>query len=114
MRMIMSKTPGDAYNAGVKLLANLKALTETYKDLAIPGGIVLPEAKEGKVTPGDVILIQNNLLAELSSLKAKVGVKTPTKDFPPQAAKTPSNVVGAIEGAQDYLNAISGIMFENS
>lgn len=101
-RTAKGKSPADAYNASYALLEDLKKLTSINASLNIPGSIKLPSKKTSGVTPGDVIEVQNTLLAELSSLKNKVQVKQPTKVFPPQAAKTPSDVYVAVGAAAEY------------
>jgi hypothetical protein len=101
-RKSAGKTPANVYQESYFLLKDMKKLIGAAPSLAIPGGIVLPPEKTGKITPGDVIDIQNTLLAELSSLKTKLGVTQPTKVFPPQVAKTPSDVYVAVKAAGEY------------
>lgn len=105
-RKLSGKTPNDVYNESLMLLAELRDLTAYNEKLKVPGGISIPKQKVGRVTPGEVIEIQNTVMAELSSIKNKVGLRQPTRAFGPQAGKTPSDSLVAIQAAREYISLI--------
>ncbi len=98
------KKPSHAYTHARKVLAGLKTLTQSDAKLAIPGGVVLPPLKTGGITPGDVLDMQNTILAEISSIKAKASKTTPA--IRPPSGKTPSDVFGVTDNALIYVQAI--------
>lgn len=106
-RTASGKTPNDIYNVSYVLLEALRDLTSYNEALKIPGGIAMPQQKVGRLTPGDVIEIQNMVLAELSSIKFKIKATEPTKVFGPQAGKTPSDTFVAVQAAQEYADLMS-------
>lgn len=100
------KKPAAVYEIAIVVLERLKVLVSSDPALAIPGGINIPKAKSGKITPGDVIEMMNTALAELSSLKNKVGAKRSTALIPAQAGKTPSDAYTSVDNALLLTNAI--------
>ncbi len=90
------KKPKHVWNHGYELLTGLKSLTTSNSNFAIPGGVVMPNKRFGKIRPGHVMDLLNNVLAEISAIKVKVGVSTPTKIAEMPSGKTPSNVYDAI------------------
>lgn len=99
-------SPGDVYAGGFVLLNSLKSLVERDPDYRIPGGIVLPTRKKGSITPGDVLDLLNNILAELSAVKAKIGAITPTDLVAAPSGKTPSDVFDALVRAVALVDTI--------
>lgn len=93
------KRPKHVFDRGVELLAAIKSLSATNPNLAIPGGVVMPNKRSGKIRPGHVMELLNNVLAEISAVKVKVGAKTPTELAPMPSGKSPSNVFDAVSTA---------------
>lgn len=101
------KMPADIHAKARSILTDIKALVETHEALAISGGITVPPAMTGPVTPGDVVEMNTAVLAELSAIKVKVGATAPPTVFPPQSAKTPSDTFVVLEAAHELVGVIS-------
>lgn len=99
------KKPGQVYELGVQLLERLAELTQN-EAFAIPGGVVLPNRREGKITPAHVIDILNNAQAEVVAVKLAVGASEPTEVIAPPAGKTPSDVFDALQTALQMLEGL--------
>jgi len=99
------KKPSHVYKLGYDLLTQIKALTENDA-FGIPKGVIMPKEKTGKITPGDVQDILGSVLAELSSIKAKVGVTDPTPTPPVQGGKTPSSAFDTVSTAVVMLETL--------
>jgi hypothetical protein len=80
------------------VLTSLKSITANPK-FKIPGGVVMPNRRTGKISPAAVQDLLNNILAEVAAIKVKVGVKTPVKMAPTQSGKTPSHVYDVADTA---------------
>jgi hypothetical protein len=93
------KKPLDVYNHVFEVLETLKTKVETDPSLKVPGGIVLPNHRSGRIVPAHVLDLENNVLAELSSIKAFIGVTTPTVLPPKPQGKTPSKVYDEVNKA---------------
>jgi hypothetical protein len=93
------KQPGDVYAKAFELLQALKSLTSENPDFEISGGVVLLNRRSGRIEPGHVMDLLNNILAELSAIKVKVEGGSFTAFAPPQAGKTPSHVYDAVSNA---------------
>jgi hypothetical protein len=101
------KKPKHVWNRGYELLTGLKSLTTSNPNFAIPGGVVLPNKRSGKIRPGHVMDLLNNVLAEISAIKVKVGANTPTKIAEMPSGKTPSNVFDAVSTAIGMVKSLS-------
>lgn len=97
------------YIRSFHLLNKLKRIVEEGKDLAIPGGVVPPPPKTGRIRPADVLDTMLVIQAELSSLKAVVGATRPAPEFPPQVGKTPNDVYRLVEEVMALLDAIAEV-----
>lgn len=100
------KKPAAVYDHASVVLSRLQVLVTSDPALAIPGGIVIPKAKSGPISPGDVIEMMNTALAELSSIKNMIDAKRPTAIIPAQAGKTPSDAYTSVDNALLLVNAI--------
>ncbi len=98
--------PKHVFARGMEVLAAMKALSDANPKFAVPGGIILPNDRTGKVTPGHVIDLFNNVLADISAIKAKLGINVPTKLAPVASGKTPSNVFDAINTALSAVKSL--------
>ena len=102
---ISSKTPADSYRHALHTLEWLKKATG-HEALAIPGGVTVPPANEGDIRPAEVIESLYFILAELSSLKARLGITEPTPEFPPPSGKTPNEVFQSVDDTLALIKAI--------
>ena len=85
------KKPLDTYNQAFAVLEQLKSKVEGDPSIKLAGGIVLPNRRTGTITPAHVADLENNLLAELGSLKFAVGVTSPSLLPPEPQGKNPSD-----------------------
>lgn len=91
------RTPEEAYAKTFELLADLKHLAEAKKDkFHLPGGIVMPNKRAGKVHAEDLMVMMNYLLAEIAAMKVELGIKTPMQFAMPRSGGVPTNVYDAI------------------
>lgn len=93
------KKPLDVYNRTFDILEQLKAKVESDPALKIPAGVILPNRRSGAVTPTQALDLENNLLAELGSIKFVVGATSPTVMPPPPQGKTPSDTYDVLTRA---------------
>lgn len=93
------KKPKAVFQRGMEVMAALKELSAKNAKLAVPGGIVIPNARSGRIKPGHVLDLFNNILADVSAMKVMLGVKTPTQLAPPASGKTPSDVFDTMSTA---------------
>ncbi len=100
------KVPDDTYAQGYQVLDRLRAKLNNDKNLSIRGGIVLPNRPQPPLTPGDVLDLENNMLAELGAIKTKVGVTAPTTIPPLIHGKTPSDVFDLMTRAEALVDAL--------
>lgn len=101
------KTPEDAYKRTFELLADLKHLVEAKKDkFNLPGGIVMPNKRSGKIGAEDMMSMMNYLLAEIAAMKVELGIKTPMQFAMPTSAPVPTNVYDAIDLADLLVKQI--------
>lgn len=100
---VSGKKPVDVYEIGYQLLTDLKTLVEGKADYAVPQGIVLPAKRTGAIKPSHASEMINVLLAEVSSIKAKVGATKPSDLAPPQNGKTPSDTYQVLMRARAML-----------
>ncbi|UTW56752.1 hypothetical protein [Kordiimonas sp. SCSIO 12610] len=100
------KKPVDVYNNGETLLNLISDMSQNKEGYEIPAGVVLPNRPSGNITPGHVMDLMSNTLAELSALKAKLGIAESAANQPAQAGKTPSNVFDVIETTKAVLSGI--------
>jgi len=100
------KKPSDVYQSGEELLELVKDITSENETYTIPNGVVLPTTPTGNITPTHVISLMSNTLAELSAVKAKLGIAESAANQPPQSGKTPSNVYDVIETAKTVLGGL--------
>ena len=102
------KKPTQVYKQGIELLAALKAATDSSANLKVPGGIVIPAMPDDAITPGRVLDLTGNILADVGAMKAVLGIAQPTALAPIQAGKTPSDVYDALNRATQMALALSG------
>lgn len=101
------KKPKHVFQHSFKLMQAIKNLSEKKFDFAVPGGVVLPNNRSGRIKPGHVIDLLNKVLAEIAAIKVKLGVTTPTVLAPAQSGKTPSNVFDAVNTALFMVETLS-------
>lgn len=106
--VVPARRPVDTYENAVGLLVDIKVLTENNSSLAIPMGVVLPNKRTGTIRPAHVLDLLGTVLAEISAIKAKVGVTQPTALAPPQTRKTPSDVHAAVSYARALVATLPG------
>ena len=90
------KKPADVYGVAFDLLAELDVLTKS-SGFGIPGGVVLPARNTGAITPGHVIEALGFAVAEVASIKAKLGVMKRTPKAMEAVGKSPSNVFDEVQ-----------------
>jgi len=100
------RSPDDSYQKTFEVLERLKAKTEAEPALMVRGGIVLPARRAPPLTPAHVLDLENNLLAELGSIKATLGVTTPTVVTPLIHGKTPADTVDLLVRALALVDAL--------
>jgi len=86
------KTPDDAYERAYRMGESLKAVIERDGDLDLPGGMVMPPHKSGEQSPADVLAITRMLLADVTAVKAQLGIDSPAEVPAPPVGRTPSDV----------------------
>ena len=101
-----SKLPDDTYAQAYLVLDHLRTKVNNEKSLSIQGGIVLPNRLSPPLTPGDVLDLENNMLAELGAIKARVGITIPTTIPPLIHGKTPSDVFDLMTRAEALVDAL--------
>ena len=99
-------TPADAYGMAFLVLSRLQEKVETTPGLGARGGIVLPNRRTGVLTPAHVLDLENNLLAELGTIKALVGITTRAVVPPLIHGRTPSDTVDLLVRALELVNAL--------
>ena len=105
------KKPKAVFKRGMEVMAALKELSGKNAKLAVPGGVVMPNVRSGRIKPAHVLDQFNNILAEVGAMKVKLGVKTPTQLAPPASGKTPSDVFDTMSTA---LALIGGLKAKQS
>ncbi|CAK0752438.1 conserved hypothetical protein [Gammaproteobacteria bacterium] len=100
------KKPLDTYNRTFEILEALKAKVEIDPALKITGGIVLPNRRTGAITPSYVLDLENNVLAELSAIKAVTSISSPTVLPPPPQGKTPSDTYDLLTKALTMIGSL--------
>ena len=101
-----NRTPDESYQKAFELLEHLKAKAEANPALMVRGGIVLPDRRAPPITPAHVLDLENNLLAELGSVKATLGISTPTVVPPLIHGKTPADTVDLLVRALALVDAL--------
>lgn len=92
------KSPKHVYFKGLDLLKALKKLTAN-SNYSIAGGVKLIEQTSGNVSPGHVLDLIGNILAEVSAIKSRLGIKDAMVFAAPPSGKTPSDVFDSLEQA---------------
>ncbi len=100
------QNPDASYRKTYEVLERLKARVEAKPALMVPGGIVLPGRRSPPLTPANVLDLENNLLAELGSVKATLGIVTPTLVPPLIHGKTPADTVDLLDRALLLVDAL--------
>jgi hypothetical protein len=98
--------PADSYTKTYAVLARLKARVEADPALMVRGGIVLPNRRGAPLVPANVLDLENNLLAELGSIKAALGILEPTVVPPLIHGKTPSDTVALLDRALALVDGL--------
>jgi len=93
------KRPKHVFNRSVELLAAIKSLSAADPVFAIPGGVVMPNKRSGRIRPAHVMELLNNVLAEIGAIKVKVGANIATELAPMPSGKSPSNVFDGVSTA---------------
>lgn len=93
-----TKRPGEVYDLSIELLAELQALTER-SEFAVPGSIKPLALQTNDVHGYDVLDVVNNVLAELTAIKAVLGMSEPTALAPPQSGSSPAFVFNQVNRA---------------
>jgi hypothetical protein len=101
-----SKKPKHVFHHGFKAMQALEKITTEMPDYAVPGGVVMPNMRKGKIRPEHVMDLLNKLLAEIAAVKVKVGATTPTVLAAAPSGKTPSNVYDAISTALELIETL--------
>ena len=101
------KKPSHAYKQGIELITALKTASDTNAELKVPGGIVVPAMPDDAVTADHVLDLTGNILAEVSALKAALGITQPTALATVQSGKTPSDVYDALSHATQMAMALT-------
>ena len=100
----LGKTPVDAYNLAHYTLQNLKTLTEKPA-FTIPKGVIMPE-KLKKASPREVQQVLLYALAEVSSIKAKLGIMEVQLIPEPSVGQTPSSVYDQLSLANRQIQSM--------
>ncbi|WP_167730490.1 hypothetical protein [Terasakiella sp. SH-1] len=87
----VGKKPSDAYTLAYYALKGIQALSKK-PEYAIPKGVQVPKRIKSGIKPADVQQLLLFCLAELSSMKVKVGATEPLVLPKPTAGQTPSTV----------------------
>ena len=103
---IRDSTPDHSYLKTYEVLEHLKAKVDADPALMMRGGIVLPNRRPPPLTPAHVLDLENNLLAELGSIKATLGIRTPSVVPPLVHGKTPSDTVDLLTRALALVDAL--------
>ena len=96
----------DSYTKTYEVLERLKVKLEAEPVLMVKGGIVLPNRRPPPLTPAHALDLENNLLAELGSIKAALGIASPTVVPPLVHGKTPADTVGLLDHALALVEAL--------
>ena len=99
-----NKGPRDAYDQSRELLSSIKQLCNKNKIYCLPGGVNIPPYHEDTIKPSHVIDTLNNALAELGSIKAKLGIIKKTVLTKPASGKAPNNVFDVVKTARNAIN----------
>lgn len=106
------KTPPDVYARVVELGERVAALAEDAPDLDVPGGVSRPPDPDHEPTPADVLGVIRLLLADVTAIKAELGIESPAEVPPQRVGRTPSDVydlarvcAGVLGRIESKLNA---------
>ena len=72
---IEAKTPKDNYQYVQSVVAELQYMLTEYAKIDIPGGVTVPNPKEGKISSSDVIFLLQSLLLSL------IHISEPTRPY---------------------------------
>ena len=101
------KSPVDAYRAGYALLSDIHDFALADEALSASGGYVLLDQKSGRITPTDVLDLACAVLADISSMKASLGLGPTDGNAPPEAGRTPSDVHALFEETRALLQEVN-------
>lgn len=102
----LGRTPADAYAASIELMQELKALTDQSQVFTVPGGISIPDAKSGAISPDDVIENLSRSLADIMAVMNTTGADSVLVYAPYIGGKTPSDVYTEIKRAHLIVAAL--------
>lgn len=90
---------------------NIEAFKNLYRIAAVERKLNLKPVRVsdfpiGKITPGDVYDTTNNILAELTRIKAKLNISEQTKSFSTPKGKKPTEVLQLMQTIGNQLDAI--------
>jgi len=101
----IGKTPSDAYTLAYYIIKGIRSLANK-KEYTIPKGVIMPKRIRKDITPRDVQQLLIYSLAELSSIKARLGLKDKLVLPPPAAGKTPSSVVDQLSFVNTQIQSL--------
>lgn len=101
------KTPGDVYQLGIDVIADLNQLAEQRTQFQVPGGINVPPSKADGVTPSDVIDLLAHAIADANAIKAALGIKEPGQAVRFEGGKTPSDVYLSLRQARHIIATLA-------
>lgn len=100
--------PKAVYVHAFKLMKTLKSVSDKNPALEIPGGIALtPQKVKGRVAGNQVIDNLNNILADITSIKTKLGITTPTQLVAMKSGKKPSDVFDSVDTALTMAKSLN-------
>lgn len=103
---IEAKTPKDNYQYAQSVVAELQYMLTEYAKIDIPGGVTVPNSKEGKISSSDVIFLLQSLLSEIVAVKITMNDTSPLQLPPIEEGRTPSDVYGQLEYAYNIIYAL--------
>lgn len=103
---VTGKKPGEVYKRGADLLTVLREVSGDGKLLQIPAGVVAPNLRTGKITPGHVNDLLGMVLADLIVAKVQLGIAKETPFRPAVGGKTPSDVFERLDTAHAVLTRL--------
>lgn len=101
-----AKSPADVYTQTELLLTVLKDNCASNALYCPKNGISITPKPQGIINPAHVLDALNNILADINSIKVKIGLSSPTKLTSVVSGKTPTSVFDILLEAQALANTI--------
>ncbi|WP_420547431.1 hypothetical protein [Curvivirga sp.] len=108
------KRPNDNYLYALSVAAELQYYQTEYLKKDIPGGVAVPDPKDGKATSDDTIAVLKTIIADLVALKIAVGDKAPLVIPEVDSNRTPADVYKQLVFAYDIIFAMEDAAAEAS